>query len=122
MANNREPKEFAVDHDVMSPIDHFKLLVTQLDAFKNDYVNREIRAGALAQKYVRGVPKTKASGLLMQYNNYCDEVNAFADHIYKIRVIMSEVWPKLDADQQAEMAAYKGDLITQQDKEDQPNE
>jgi len=111
MPQLEEPKAYKTDHDILSASDHFKLLVTHLDAYKNDYVAREIKANAIAKRYLIGTAE-KAAAVQMKnnYDQYKKERDALGRHISVIREIMLEVWEKLTPEEQKEVAKFQDDL------------
>lgn len=105
-----DPKTFAIDTELISPPEHFKLLITHLEAYKNDYVSREIKAKGMSEKYKKGLPQGQALEVKNVFDRYDKERIAFGHHIVMIREIMLEVWEKMSKPEQAEFAEYRDEL------------
>lgn len=86
--------EHQIDH-TMSPFEHFQILRTHLSAYKNDYVNRELRIGATVISAERATKPEHKAGWAKRNLQYHTELNAFSDHILSIKNMMAEVWGQL---------------------------
>lgn len=106
-----DPKGFSIDLDLLAPADHFKLLIRHLDAYKNDYVSREIKAKGMSEKYKHGLPQGQAVEVRNIFDRYDKERLAFGHHIEMIREIMFEVWEKMSKDERKEFAAFEKEIV-----------